>query len=764
MPAGQGAHGTSLAPPNSRVDEDRGHSRSTSLGTFVGGLGRRGHSPRSQSEDRSGTDTPEPFLREGSPGPAVSSRQRPTEPASANNGATSANKPLPQPPTQAPSTIPPLLKPNILSPTAQEFLLTTGTNPADPGVGIFVNLDGDVSRGTLEFDSYPEKLVVDGRGAGVEHTEANAQEDEDGWLLCVMQRESGESVKKSIQMQRWDVDSGDPSYEKEWMEIFTQSTTASDYANEASNNTLGLYKTTDAGDIPVLELKDKLRLSRLRLSRKGSAQGSPASIGSTDSRTRTSIERVSNEMELFESQDLAGSENGKGEKAEALPQGWEASRRKEEDAFAQRFTNLRSRIVVWKGDQIWWAVRTPLALRLDARLDLAAIGRGETEPSRFVDPRVVVKVLNSIRGQEPRTESEFLSLGYIRQKASLLLYVNLLVSDDSLGEGVAEGERIYVREALIDGGLDPRVVLAVTPELHEEVIEGRQGTWIYGGIQMVAQHFTSFGPGYRVDSRISPGILELQRQYLTSWRRKKGFGSISDEREVFLTIDAALLRVLLQLDKAQPKRASTAGMKPNSSVRAELYALVDQKDQIVDCFDRAVALLERYERLYVLSRLYQSRKMAKEVLSTWRRILEGEYDDGGEFADGELEVRKYLSRIRDSSLVEEYGAWLAARSPKIGVQVFTDDHSRVKLEPTAVVGLLTQRAPGAVKEYLEHLVFGKNVSRAMVFPRISCSRSDRTHNTSTSSSNFTSTTSYQSFNLQNPLDQPYYNHMRPIVP
>jgi hypothetical protein len=135
-----------------------------------------------------------------------------------------------------------------------------------------------------------------------------------------------------------------------------------------------------------------------------------------------------------------------------------------------------------------------------------------------------------------------------------------------------------------------------------------------------------------------------------------------------------------------------------------LYSFVDAG---LDCFERAVVLLEQYQRLYVLSRLYQSRKLTAMVLQTWKRIIDGEKDLGGEFVDGENEFRKYLTKIRDPALVEEFGTWLAKRNPSLGVQVFTDDNRRVKLEPRAVVRLLQGNAPNAVKVYLEHLVFGK---------------------------------------------------------
>jgi hypothetical protein len=189
------------------------------------------------------------------------------------------------------------------------------------------------------------------------------------------------------------------------------------------------------------------------------------------------------------------------------------------------------------------------------------------------------------------------------------------------------------------------------------------------------------------------------RRFLAAWRKKKGFGSIPDE--VFRTVDASLLLVLLELDQDTP--AGQTG-KPGS-VRKELYDLVDHG---VDCFDRAVDLLETYRRLFVLSRLYQHRKMAPDVLATWKRIIDGEDDRGGELGDGEQRVRSYLSNVSNQALVYEYGLWLAGRNPKLGVQVFTDEKGKApRFEHNQIVAVLREEAPDAVKYYLEHLVFGK---------------------------------------------------------
>jgi hypothetical protein len=237
-------------------------------------------------------------------------------------------------------------------------------------------------------------------------------------------------------------------------------------------------------------------------------------------------------------------------------------------------------------------------------------------------------------------------------------------------------------------------------------VEGKNGIWVHGGVKDSADGFITNGlpehPGSK-GNNISDHILHFLRKFLAAWRKRKGFGSVGNENEVFKSVDAALLIVLLQLDKSSPRGPPRKGQ----SVRTELYDLVDRG---VDCFERAISLLESHHRLFVLSRLYQSRKMAGEVLATWRRIVEGELDEGGDLKEGEQRVREYLVKIRNSALVEEYGVWLATRNPKLGVQVFAEDRSQVKFEPKQVVKILREGAPGAVKDYLEYLVFDKNHS------------------------------------------------------
>ena len=656
-----GRSSTPSRPLSSEGSPDgKGHGRSTSLGTFVGGLGRRQGSPKSRSRDRSHRATPDQTGRENPPSQISNHTRNVSTPEAPSLMPTTPNKPLPLPPRtdslggSSPARTRPLpsLVPHINSPTSNEFLLTTGNGAGEPGVGIFVNLDGDVVRGTLQFDRYPSMIVVDGIGIEVESGAPN--EDREGFVLATMPKLGRDGDRGVVEIQRWDLDNGGL---KEWIEIPKVLTTrrGNDFENVTSAPDFGLRAVNTAVTVPFSEIGSLLGSRRLRLSTHFTPGGA---------------------------QEMAD---------------WEKRSNEQEVEFGRRLGGRESRIMLWSGACIWWLVRNPIAMKLDATIE-AALDEGEgQEPYYGVNRSTIMQVVNSIRGQEATSETEFLSLEFIRQKTSLILFADLLARPHSL-PGLQRADLRSTEGLLMEGAVDPRVILYLVPSLCDEVVEGQRGVWIHGGLISIVERYRS-KTMKTLGKLATSDMLSLFKRYLSAWRQRKGFGSIADEPEVFQTIDAALLRVLLEQDVRDPPRAS----KPPPT-RIELYALVDSG---VDCFDRAIELLEQYKRLFVLSRLYQSRRMARKVLETWKRIIEGERDEGGGLVDGENEVRRYLVNIKDTGLVDEYGTWLARRNPALGVQVFTNDSSRVKWEPHQAVMLLRRKAPDAVKVYLEHLVFGK---------------------------------------------------------
>ena len=656
----RGQSSTSSRPISREGDlEGKGHGRSTSLGALVGGLSRRQGSPRPRGQEASGMATLESSERSASPAPGSSHSRNVSTPETPNVMPMAPEKPLPAPPPRSDSlrgssparllNASPLF-PHISSPTLNEFLLTTGTGAQEPGVGIFVNLDGDVVRGTLQFDHYPRAVVVEGTGTETDPSIPNvSNEDREGFVLATMSKLSKGGEHGVVEVQRWDLEDGG---EKEWVMIPNSSRGV---AESHLPESYGLQNVNSTVTIPFAEVGELLRGCRLK-------SGIPPTKGG---------------QEVLED--------------------WEKKRNKEELRFGCRLGSRDSHIMVWSGRSIWWMVRTPFVMRLDGAIHdvLEKVPSGESYTD--MERSKIIQILDNINGKEATSETEFLSLEFIRQKISLILFADLIARPSSLPSLQSSDYRI-TENLLLEGGIDPRATLSLIPLLREEVIEGRQGIWVHAGLLSVVE---------RYDSKIRKPFKELRtsdfpnllKRYLASWRQRKGFGSIADETEVFQTVDAALLRALLEQDVEEQPRISK-----QSPIRIELYALVDSG---LDCFDRAIVLLEQYKRLYVLSRLYQSRRMARKVLETWKRIIEGERDEGGGLNDGEHEVRKYLVNIKDTGLVDEYGTWLARRNPTLGVQVFTNDNSRVKWEPRQVVMLLRRKAPDAVKVYLEHLVFGK---------------------------------------------------------
>ncbi|KAL4949419.1 hypothetical protein BDW69DRAFT_75394 [Aspergillus filifer] len=678
MPDPSGLQSPHSALSGSPGPETPGHGRSSSLNTLAGML-QPTVPPRSSSKDRSRSLTPEPSESE-TPGRSVSrERGRETSPRPSQETCEAPSQEAQSTPVEDPKPLPPLpkppaeLKPHILSPTSSEFLLVRGSDESEPGVGMFVNVDGDVVRGTITFYRYPKSIVID---KGDETNMIQSPDDtKDELIIAVMDFEEDGQPRTFLEVQPWDMDPAEAEDYKSWVEIPSM--------DDDQSKQVGISHTLSPTELEVQDIGKLLRMVRLK------APALSSYTPAADPRTQASIEQLQKEKELFESQELAEAEPSK-------KVSWEAQRNAEEAKIAQAMGKTRSSLVMWAGNRIWRIVRSPLTTQLNQVLQNA-------KSEKPFDRRAIWSIIETVQQTEPRSESEFLGLNFLKQKASLLLLGDLLLMDPK-----ARNPQIIdiTEKALIVGDLDPRIAMILIPLLRTETLQGPQGLWIHAGLAEVAEGYLQQID--KAESLLRPGdagVLDMMKRFLLSWQQKRGYGSITDETYVFDSVDAALLRLLLAQSSSMTKeQAGDLGL------RTELNKLVDNWK---GNFDHAVALLESYKRLYVLSRLYQSRKMSGNVLKTWRRIIEGEEDAGGEMSPAGIEVqmRRYLVKIKDVQLVEEYGSWLAQQNPQLGTQVFADNSSRVILDPSEVVTLLKERAPNAVQEYLEHLVFSKNYAQ-----------------------------------------------------
>lgn len=632
------ARTSSLAQRGPAAIDTSSHSRSSSLGNFVSGRDHRQLSPRA---DR--------FTRERPASPGARPRTPSPPSTRSETGHSSSPNPMHRLSTQAATStasVPPtpndgsqghamLLRPHILSLTPNEFLLTTGTTGGEPGVGIFVNLEGDVVRGTIEFERYPESIVFDGSTHGSDSSTAGEQID--GSLCLIMGTD--DSKAKRMQIISLKSDPGDMKKSSDWVKL-----------PEGSLH-VDLQSSISTMSHSFVELVHRLKQVRLRV-REQSADD---------------VESAPKDSNLPE---------------------WETRRNKEESVFFfQHFGKVQSQVIVWSDNNLYCLVANPLVLQLEAQLlSVEDLGREEA----------AIQMFEYLRGRDATTETEFLSFNYIRQRAGLNL-LTALISKDFAESTVAELGT--AESVLIESNLDPRIVMLLLPTIQEEVMQGPEGIWLSAGL---AGHLESvLGSGTKVVEDVPIEFWQMIKRYLAAWQGKRGFGSITDEQYVFDSVDAALLHVLLHLEQSLPRGSPAA-----APIRAKLNNVVDNWK---GDFKRAVQLLEDYRRLFSLSRLYQSRRLARDVLATWKRVIDGEADGVGELnpESAALQIRRYLVNIRDTALVQEYAIWLAQKTPNLAVEVFTDDKGRAKFQPTEVVQLLKQNAPGAVQDYLEHLVFNK---------------------------------------------------------
>ncbi|KAJ9621363.1 hypothetical protein H2204_011924 [Knufia peltigerae] len=669
-PADDEAPGDAGRPPS----EVSSHGRSTSMGTLIGSDSRK----RDTSQD-SRLKPPDPSVtgsgRAPSPGATMDdSGGGQEENERSKSRPRASTEVLPGKPTTSALQARTRLKPHILSPFPAEFMLTTGTGEAEPGVGMFVNLDGDVVRGTIEFETYPEDLLVD--NFWVPEKDGPPMSEEEHKIIVALLRPTELHPERRLEIQKIE----------NAAEITHPRTVVALPPAVIESAQAGLHHLLSTQHYSFKNAGELLQLVPFSIT--GPGRLSPGLSTDSDPRTQSAVEQLEQERALFDSQ----STNTPAEPSLEL-----INRRAAEEAkLARRFSQAFTRNVVWHDRDLYMILQNPLIAQLEHRL----MQYLSDDSLAKVKPSQVFGFLATIHGREPKDETEFLTLNYIRQKASLILLLHLQ-TQLSTESGLEDTYRA-VENTLHDGGLDPRIVLLLSPPLASEVLYGPEGIWIYQGMAELLDNFQTPISGFE---DTPTDFWMMMRHFLMLWQEKRGYGSITDEKYVFDSVDAALLHVLLYLDQALPPNSPA-----QKSVKAKLNNVVDHWK---GDFDRAILLLERYDRLFVLSRLYQCRKQARDVLGTWRRIIEGEkdVDYSSNTTPVQAQLRRYLILIRDASLVQEYAIWLAQRNPPMAVQIFTDDTAKVKFNPQQVVPLLKEHAPGAVQEYLEHLVFGKGLDK-----------------------------------------------------
>ncbi|OCK75634.1 hypothetical protein K432DRAFT_408852 [Lepidopterella palustris CBS 459.81] len=188
---------------------------------------------------------------------------------------------------------------------------TEGFTPLRPLIAFL--LSRNFFSTTIEFASYPEALVVDGKGSNLTSSETIEDGLEEGFVVAVVRLDIGGSLRDDVEIHRRDMDPGGSAATKEWLHLSPFPQAEPDYVSLRSV-------------ITIPDITDKLALKPIRVF-----------LGSQDE----AVLKLSEESAT------------------------ESRREEEEKKFIQRLCHIKAHMALWRGDKVFWLLRNPTVLKLD---------------------------------------------------------------------------------------------------------------------------------------------------------------------------------------------------------------------------------------------------------------------------------------------------------------------------------------------------------------------------------------------------------------
>lgn len=475
--------------------------------------------------------------------------------------------------------------PQITSVTSNEFLLVSGSPESSTTMGIFVTLEGEITRGTLMYEAYPKRILSD-------------------FPFVVTLLPDG----------RLDVH-----------DLNTQQRLQTIQAQDV----LDLRRSSHL--IPVVNTSH-LNLVIFRQN-------------ATTSARMDELEKPSG-LELNE---------------------------------ARKNSDILSSILLCRSAGISALVTRTRLLEIDEKLNAGELQSAISDAerlSRETPPNYAVRL--------------FHELEYIHQKAGLIYFQRMLF-DDAI-------------DNFKKGNIDPRVLLSFFPDYESRSSE----------VQVYAGLLSNIGNMEKVDAIIRTELLrsvddeatlaelevivkanaiELLRRYLTSFREKKGMASNTDDRDahsLFTVVEIALLRILLEMDVGE------AGGK----LQAFFRDTVENPEEICN-------LLEENNQWIYLADLQAKTSNHKQVLTIWRKLVDGELTDTRYAHDGISKINDYLLNFGNDDLFWDFGLWTLRKDTSDGILLFLHaiDAQIVTFSATDVLNRLGSDSDRSVYiRLLEYLV------------------------------------------------------------
>ncbi|CAN6608110.1 hypothetical protein TRVA0_003S04016 [Trichomonascus vanleenenianus] len=393
------------------------------------------------------------------------------------------------------------LTPNVVPVGHDEFLLTSGTKPGEPAMGLVVNVDGDISRGTLALPDYPSSV-------GVDFPYVAASIGNQVLIYTLLDQ----SIVQTIDFE----------------------------SPPLLTNVQAAYSTTHE------ELADKLRYVPLDITLLDVLQSQTVSKEGDDSDGKEKGEEGSNEAkkegkegggegsneakkdkageDITEAKDETAGEGSKGQE----DQPGKDKEGKDGDDNANDVKQVAQRIEAERDE----------ALKLSTMSSSMFVYTAESGVECILSAPRILDLEKMVLDNKIERVSDEVDTMDISNEESLrrFEYLKLIIG---LGY-LLHGDFANATPSWVEGSLDPRII----PYVYTNSMEFIKGdVWVFNGVHELIEKLAA------AIKQSPKKFAQFYRYFLKEWLKKRSLESVTDKRNVLQTIELAYLHLLITAKK-----------------------------------------------------------------------------------------------------------------------------------------------------------------------------------------------------------------------
>lgn len=545
-----------------------------------------------------------------------------------------------------------------------EFLVACGTQKGDPAMGMIINSDGDISRGTIAWNDYPTSVVVDyplvgavvGQkvcfhnvvnqaevliGEGVDHKEGKNEGKEEktqGEEEEPKEADAKEADAKEEDAKEGDAKEGDKEVSNEPEDADKKSEEATQVETQANiepSTKVTISKVLKQFEIPFPEMVDKLTLVDVYAKEKDESKG--------------------------------------------------AAKEEEGSSHATQLSSwckTSSNIFTYSDNGVFTYISTPRLFHLETLVEKQKLGELYTELESFGDG-------DNDNSEAAKSQKEYLQL---------LVCLSHLTHDRQ-----ADFKQIWTN-SFHEYLLDLNILMNIFYPKILDKLEVPNGvvTALEVAKSMVA-------PGDKSEDVVSrewwQTCYDICRYHLRN-------SNTSDFQGRWM-LEVFLCKLLVSKCAGDLLKSNDTE-EASDTVTSAILHLVEHQLVTDQGIAESAKILREHKKWYPLSLLDLRVNKIASVCEIWQSILAGDIEEPL-FTNGPKRLSALLKTCSDKELVRAYGLWLVDKFPQEGVAIFVDQDSsnagsKIKFNSkedkdkisTAIKAMQNQVA---WKSYLQQMVF-----------------------------------------------------------